>query len=106
MPIDDLRKRLLAALAQWLLLPESTRPVLGPAPAESPAPPPKLRRIHHRLLAKASATPVPAKKLIALAGYCVNTYSRDAVTQLCRAGLLLRTPDGIRLPPGSQDAAR
>jgi hypothetical protein len=111
MPEDDLRRRLLEALAH--LLPELIEPVVVPVPARpvadppaAAAPAPKLRRIHRQLLAKASATPVPTKKLIALAGYPVNTYSRDAVTQLCRAGLLVRTPDGVRLPAGSQEDAR
>jgi hypothetical protein len=55
-----------------------------------------LRRVHRKLLEKATSDPIPTKKLITSAGYAVNTYSRDAVTHLCRAGLLLRTPDGIR----------
>ena len=66
----------------------------------------KLRRIHRCLLTAAGPGPIPAKKLISLTGYPVNTYSRSAITQLCRAGLLVRTADGVHLPPGSQEPAR
>lgn len=55
-----------------------------------------LRRVHRKLLEKATAEPVPTKKLVHLAGYKENTYARDAVTYLCRLGLLVRTPDGVR----------
>jgi hypothetical protein len=101
---DDLRQRLLEALAP--LLPRLIQPVVQPKtvqPQANAAPDHfKLRRIHQRLLAVAKPIPLPAKKLISLAGYSVNTYSRQAVTQLCRAGLLIRTADGISLPAGSQ----
>ena len=62
----------------------------------------KLTRIHHKLLEKATLEPVSAKKLIKLAGYKYNTYARDAITDLCRHGLLVRLPDGLRRPASSQ----
>lgn len=57
----------------------------------------RLRRIHRKLLDKApaaTAEPISAKRLIALAGYPHNSYSLSAVTQLTRARLLVRTADG------------
>lgn len=87
----------------------------APAPAPSDAPPvapaaaaadaPRagpLRQVHRRLLAAATGRPVPAKVLVKLAGYAYSARSREAVTQLCRWGLLVRTPDGLipgRPPP-------
>lgn len=58
-----------------------------------------LKRIHRKIVEKATDTPVPAKALLKAAGYEANTYGRDAITYLTRAGILQRTPDGIRLPP-------
>lgn len=59
---------------------------------------PRLRRIHHKLLEKATLEPMATKRLIQLAGYEVNTYSRDAVTFLVRYGYLQRVPEGVCLP--------
>lgn len=72
-------------------------PTVLPVPAgySRPAPGVKLGRIHRKLLEKASPTdPLPAKRLISLAGYKDNSYSWDAITYLARQRLLLRTPDG------------
>jgi hypothetical protein len=68
-----------------------------------------MRRIHRKILATATAEPVPAKVLLRQAGYDPNTYGREAVTYLTRFGLLIRTPDGVRLarpgeaPPACDD---
>jgi hypothetical protein len=75
-------------------------PVPGPAPpGRAVSASAVLRQVHRKLLAKATERPTPAKQLIRAAGYPYNSYSREAVTRLCRQGLLLRTPDGVRLPP-------
>jgi hypothetical protein len=69
-----------------------------PDPVVVPNGPIRLRRIHRQLLAKATSEPVPSKRLIASCGYEYNSYSIEAVTTLCRARLLIRTPDGIVKP--------
>lgn len=67
----------------------------GPRP---PLGQPNLKRIHRKILEKASATePIPAKVLIARAGYKENSYSWGAITYLARHRLLQRTPDGYLL---------
>ncbi len=57
-----------------------------------------LKHVHRQLLKHATAEPVPAKKLIVLAGYKHNSYARGAVAELLRAGLLRRVPGGVCLP--------
>lgn len=72
----------------------------GASPA-TPQPPPAdvpLRRVHRKILEKAGTVPMPTKQLVRLAGYSVNAWSRDAVTFLCRQGLLVQTPDGVCRP--------
>lgn len=68
----------------------------GPSTIPIEQPSFRLRRVHRKILEKATPEPVPTKRLIALAGYAVNAWSRDAVTELCRAGYLEQTPDGVR----------
>jgi len=68
-------------------------------PAATPGPAPvsaHLARIHRRLLEAATDRAVPAKQLIRQAGYLLNSYSRQAITDLVRWGYLLRTPEGLR----------
>jgi hypothetical protein len=79
-------------------------PVPPPAPATNgrgldAVPPPGMRLIHRRLLEQAGPEPLPAKGLISRAGYRLTSYSRDAVTWLCRQRYLSRTPDGLIAGP-------
>src|SRR5262249_22209898 len=84
----------------------TTAPAGTPASVQSLSSP--LPRMYRRLVEDATPEPVPCRKSIALAGYCVHSDSRGAVTALCRMGLLQRTPDGIirgTLPlPGNSKA--
>lgn len=81
-------------------------PILGP-PSPGAAPPNgralsrKHRRVHRKILEKATPQPTPAKVLIKLAGYKLNTYARDAITDLVRDGYLIRLPEGLVLPRAS-----
>lgn len=68
-----------------------------------------LRQLHRNLLGAATFIPYSAKKLAREAGYAkLNSRHRLALTELVRAGLLLHTPDGYKLPerketPGGHD---
>jgi hypothetical protein len=64
-----------------------------PVPAAGDA---KLARVHRKLIEQATEQAVPLKVLVRRAGYRVNSYSRAAVTALCRWGYLVRTADGLR----------
>jgi hypothetical protein len=59
----------------------------------------RLRQVHRRLIDAATPQPTPAKQLSSRAGFrrC-GSYVRQALTELARWGLLIRTPDGYRLP--------
>lgn len=71
------------------------KPIVAKIEAAQASPALKLGRIHRKILEKASPTEaIPAKRLIALAGYKDNSYSWEAITHLSRARLILRTPDG------------
>ncbi len=73
-------------------------PVIGEIPMQAiaiPADAPKLGRIHRKILEHTSPIePLPAKKLLSLAGYKDNSYGWQAITFLARARLIIRTPDG------------
>lgn len=91
----DLERRVLDALREFVCVAVAQR-LDAAAPTAAPALP--LARIHQKLLNAATTTPTPTKALIRQAGYPVSSYSRQAVTELCRRGLLARVPEGIRLP--------
>jgi len=61
-----------------------------------------IEQIHAKLLAKAPPyhAPIPTNTLIKRAGYKVNSWSRDKVTDLCVWGDLYRHPRnrGVSLP--------
>lgn len=48
-------------------------------------------------LGVATATPQTAQRLANLAGRKLNSRFRAAITELCRKGLMIRTPDGYKL---------
>src|SRR5262249_9314902 len=56
------------------------------------------RQIHKKALAAATEKFVSCKQLARLAGYRCNSYFRDAVRELVRAGRLRHTADGYSLP--------
>lgn len=87
----DLLLRAFRAFAAVLL---DAEPAQQPTPAAAP---PGLSAIQRRILERATRTPISAKRLITAAGYKVNSYSRGAVTELVRRGLLRHDADGVRL---------
>ena len=76
--------------------------------AEPRQPPAELDTIHQRLLAKAPPfdSPIKTAKLIELARYSVNSWSRAAVTDLVAWGLLCRhaRKAGVSLPATARSA--
>ena len=74
------------------------------ASAESVAPL-ELKRIHRKLLEKATTMPVKARTLILAAGYKDNTFSRRMVSELVRAGLLIRDLDNRYALPTARPGA-
>jgi hypothetical protein len=67
-------------------------------PPEGSQPPRPLKHIHRQLLKHATAEPIPAKRLIGLAGYKHNSYARGAIADLLRLGMLRRLEGGVCLP--------
>lgn len=88
------RIELTAADGPELILPGRPPQVTAGAVGE----PAILTRVHRRLIEHATTAPVTARALVRKAGYKLNSYSRSALTYLCRCGLIVHTPDGYQLP--------
>lgn len=63
--------------------------------AEPSAAPEEMRLMEQSIMDAAGATPVPSKALARKAGVKYGPRFRQAIADLCRAGKLKRTPDGI-----------
>jgi hypothetical protein len=105
-PASSALRTLLRAIVTFELDPSAVdvqaQPIARPAarpsaasPLPSATPLQRVERIHRQIHAKATEEPQTAKGLARRAGYLANSYSRTAITALCRAGHLTRTPDGI-----------
>ncbi len=79
----------------------------GEFPGAIPAPPSadqrqsaplsaKLRDVEQAAYEATGETPVTAKRLATLAGYCNNSYFRDAVRRLVDMGLIVRCTGGVK----------
>lgn len=71
------------------------------AAAESPpAAPPgvPLSDIQRAVLAACGPEPVTAKRIASLTGYSPSSYLSACLTELCRLSLLVKVPDGYKLP--------
>jgi hypothetical protein len=82
---------------EFLLPPEEKgRQAYRPRPVDpAPAVVPRFRRVEQAALDAADDKPMPVKALANKAGYKSGSYFSEAVTHLCRLGMLTRTPDGI-----------
>jgi hypothetical protein len=83
--------------AQFLLPPEvngrqATRPHTTDSTLDAG---PRFRTVEQAALDAAEKEPIPVKALARKAGYKAGSYFSEAVTHLCRLGMLTRTPDGV-----------
>lgn len=76
-----------------------------PPRPEADRPPLVMKDLHRRLLAAATAEPVKARTLVARTPYAYNSNTRQALTDLCRAGLLVRDSANRYSKPAASDTA-
>jgi|SRR5262245_38545052 len=55
----------------------------------------RFRPVERAAFNAADDQPIPVKALARKAGYKAGSYFSEAVTHLCRLGMLVRVPDGV-----------